>query len=110
MQNIVLSTQNIDELIEDIADAVVKKIQMIILTAQNQDRWFDLNKLIEYDPEKRTKPTFYRYVHNRTIPFHKKGRKLIFLKSEIDDWLKAGRVKTGSEIKNEIDNITFMKG
>jgi len=64
-------------------------------------RWFDLNELIEYDPEKRSKATFYGYIHTRSIPFHKKHKKLIFLKSEIDEWIKNGRRKTNEETSKE---------
>jgi hypothetical protein len=69
----------------------------------SEDRWFDLNELVEYDPEKRTKPTFYGYVGDESIPFHKRGKKLIFLKSEIDAWLRAGRRRTFSETAIEAD-------
>ncbi|MDR1342763.1 MAG: helix-turn-helix domain-containing protein [Prevotellaceae bacterium] len=37
-----------------------------------------------------------RLTYQRSIPYHKKGKKLMFLKSEIDNWLKEGRRKTGS--------------
>ena len=73
------------------------------------DKWFDLNELVQYDPEKRSKPTFYGYVSNRLVPFHKRGKKLIFLKSEIDQWLKAGRVKTDSEIEADADTYLSNK-
>ena len=65
------------------------------------DRWLDLNELIAYDPEKRSKPTFYGYVHEKSVPFHKRGKKITFLKSEIDIWLKSGRKQTKSEIEAE---------
>lgn len=65
------------------------------------DQWFDLDGLVAYDPEKRGKPTFYGYVSRNEIPFHKRGKKLTFLKSEIDEWLKSGRVKTNAEIEAE---------
>lgn len=67
----------------------------------DQDQWFDLNELVGYDPEKRTKPTFYGYISKSQIPHHKRGKKIIFLKSEIDLWLKAGRKKTHTEIQDE---------
>lgn len=67
------------------------------------DHWFDLNGLVLYDPERRTKPTFYGYVSKRIIPFHKRGGKIIFLKSEIDTWLKEGRNKTIAETAKEAD-------
>jgi len=67
------------------------------------DVWFDLNELTIYDPEKRSKATFYGYRSSGSIPYHKKGKKLIFLKSEIDAWLKDGRKKTSSEISLDAD-------
>ncbi len=76
----------------------------------NPDRWFDLNELVDYDPEKRSKPTFYNYVHKGTIPYHKRKKKLIFLKSEIDEWLKSGRVKTNAEIETDADDYLTKKG
>lgn len=75
--------------------------------SQPQDEWMDLDALTQYDPEKRTKTTFYGYVSRREIPFHKKGKKLTFLKSEIDEWIKTGRKKTSSEIESEAH--TYLK-
>jgi predicted DNA-binding transcriptional regulator AlpA len=87
-------------------------IERILLEKSNvpqpqSDRWFDLNELVEYDPEKRTKPTFYGYVGDESIPFHKRGKKLIFLKSEIDAWLRAGRRRTFSETASEA--VEYLK-
>jgi excisionase family DNA binding protein len=84
----------------------LNEIEQLIMEQNNQlytkqEIWFDLEQLVNYDPEKRTKPTFYGYVHSRTIPFHKRGKKLLFLKSEIDTWLKEGRRKTRTEIEND---------
>ncbi|HAQ18431.1 MAG TPA: DNA-binding protein [Prolixibacteraceae bacterium] len=73
------------------------------------DCWFDLNELVEYDPEKRSKATFYGYVHERAIPFHKRGKKITFLKSEIDFWLKSGRRKTFLETAVEADQFLENK-
>ncbi len=65
------------------------------------ESWFDLNELVKYDPEKRTKPTFYGYIHRREIPFHKRLKKVVFLKSEIDSWLMQGKKKTFAETAND---------
>jgi excisionase family DNA binding protein len=51
------------------------------------DRWFDLNELCEYHPDKPSKHTVYGWVNAGIIPVHKGGKKLRFLKSEIDNWL-----------------------
>ena len=68
------------------------------------DVWFDINELCKYHPSKPAKVTVYTWVRERRIPFHKNGKKLTFLKSEIDSWLKQGRQKTVSEIEIESDN------
>ena len=75
------------------------------------DRWMDLNELVTYDPEKRSKPTLYGYIRRGDIPFHKKRKKIIFLKSEIDEWIKNGRQKSNSETSQEAEQyLTNKKG
>lgn len=72
--------------------------------AKEDDKWLNLNDLIEYDPEKRTKATWYSKISKGEVPYHKKGKKVYFLKSEFDEWLKNGRKKTHSEIIAESEN------
>jgi len=86
----------------------VSEIKMLLLEKSNEqptetDRWFDLNELCHYHPDKPTKPTVYGWVHAGTIPVHKSGKKLRFLKSEIDNFLREGRKKTLHEIAAEAD-------
>ena len=76
---------------------------------QQQEQWFNLDELCEYLPDKPVKETVYGWVHKRTIPFNKRGKKLYFLKTEIDVWLKAGRKKTVSETAQEANNYTGKK-
>lgn len=52
-------------------------------------------------------PTLYGYTQRREIPFNKKGKKLIFLRSEILDWIKSGKKKSSEEIVNEAN--TYLK-
>lgn len=73
------------------------------------DQWFDLNELCQYHPDKPSKATVYGWVNAATIPVHKSAKKLRFLKSEIDAWLKQGRKKTFTEAANEADNYLKTK-
>lgn len=73
------------------------------------DRWFDLNELCQYHPDKPTKPTVYAWVNAGTIPVHKGGKKLRFLKSEIDNWLRQGRKKTLAETASEAEHYLKTK-
>jgi excisionase family DNA binding protein len=45
--------------------------------------------------------TIYGLTSRREIPFYKKGKELLFLKSELIEWVKAGRKPTALEIKIE---------
>ena len=72
---------------------------------QESDQWLNLNDLCKYHPDHPAKPTVYAWIGQRSIPYHKKGKKLMFLKSEIDIWLKEGRRKTAAEIRAEADRF-----
>ena len=86
----------------------VGEIKRLLLAKVNNnsletDQWFDLKELCNYLPDKPTKPTVYSWVNNSSIPYHKGAKKLRFLKSEIDNWLKQGRKKTLTELSDEAD-------
>lgn len=80
------------------------------LSPPSEDKWFDLDEVINYLPDKPSRPTIYLKTSNGRIPCHKKGKKLYFLKSEIDAWLKDGRRKTIKETAQEADEFLNKKG
>jgi excisionase family DNA binding protein len=93
----------------------VEKIETLLIArqpeAQESDRWLNLADLCNYHPDRPAKPTVYAWIGQRSIPYHKKGKKLMFLKSEIDAWLKEGRRKTAAEIQAEAQQyVTRKKG
>ena len=44
-------------------------------------------------------PSVYTMVHKRQIPFYKRRQKLYFKRSELLEWIEAGRRKTVSEVE-----------
>lgn len=88
----------------------VQDLKSLVLQLVGQpkdpDLWFNLQELREYIPEHPAQSTIYRWVGERSIPYHKRGRKLYFSKKEIDAWLKTGRHKTDSEMSE--DAISFI--
>jgi len=76
---------------DDIAYIIIDKNRCDFVSSQANkgDQWFNINELCAYHPEKPAKSTVYAWVAAREIPFHKKGKKLLFLKSEIDNWIKG---------------------
>ena len=102
-----LDSEQLNSLIQN---AIRKVISENPQAEQPTDRWFDLNELCIYHPDKPSKPTVYGWVNAGIIPVHKGGKKLRFLKSEIDSWLKQGKRKTFSEIASEADTYLKRKG
>ena len=69
--------------------------------AEPSDRWFNLQELCAYLPDRPARQTVYGWIGRHAIPYHKKGKKLQFLKSEIDAWLKADKRRTAAELHAE---------
>ncbi len=83
-------------------------IERLLLLKSNEqppeaDHWFDLNELCLYLPDKPAKATAYGWVHSGVIPHHKGQKKLRFLRSEIDQWLKTGKRKTIAELASNAE-------
>lgn len=48
-----------------------------------------------------TVPTIYSKVSKRELPYMKQGKRLYFAKSELSQYLKAGKKKTSEELEAE---------
>jgi excisionase family DNA binding protein len=71
--------------------------------SSQEDKWYNLKALCNYHPDSPAKQTVYGWVNKGSIPVHKEGKKLRFLKSEIDEWLKRGKIKTSEDIDSEVE-------
>jgi len=70
------------------------------------EEWLTVDQLASYIHFK--KPTIYGYVSAKRIPHYKRGKILLFLKSEIDHWLLSARQSTKTEIENEV-HASFIR-
>lgn len=82
----------------------VKEVKSLLKTksqvpVEPADRWFNLQELCEYLPDRPAKQTVYGWIGQHIIPYHKKGKKLQFLKSEIDQWLLADQRQTLVQVR-----------
>lgn len=55
-----------------------------------------------------SKQTIYQHVHHRKIPHSKRGRRLFFRRSELNEWIDKGRKKTMPEIDEDVKK--YMQG
>jgi excisionase family DNA binding protein len=49
-----------------------------------------------------SKATLYGYVSRSEIPHMKRSKRLYFTKSDLNNWIKASRKRTLTEIKNDV--------
>ena len=75
------------------------------LNNQNQsvptEQWMNLKELCDYIPSHPAEQTVYGWTSCHIIPFHKRGKRIMFLKSEIDEWLHAGKIKSDKNLEDE---------
>jgi len=110
MNDLLLSPIRLSELELLIQNSVEKAMKNKSIQPEvESDHWFDLNELCIYLPDKPKNSTVYSWVHSGLIPYHKGAKKLRFLKSEIDDWLKTGKQKSKAEIESEADQYLIQK-
>jgi nitrate/TMAO reductase-like tetraheme cytochrome c subunit len=89
---------------------LIEKVESLEKTAQSllnrqkeccSPHWMDVDELCDYIPSHPVKQTVYGWVSDRQIPHHKINKALVFLQSEIDDWMKqCGRTSTENRIKD----------
>jgi excisionase family DNA binding protein len=74
----------------------LKQNSKLLSNNKPDDEWLDVNGAAKH--LKISKNTLYSLTSKRKIPFYKRGKPIFFLKSELDAWLKAGRIDTTEEI------------
>ncbi len=53
--------------------------------------------------------TVRNMMHERAIPYYKRGGKAFFKKSEIEDWMLQERIPTNDEIKSQAATYVALK-
>ena len=56
------------------------------------------------------KQTLYGFTSKNEIPFFKRGKKLYFRKSELEQWLTQGKQKMVTEIQKDAKDYINKKG
>ncbi len=67
----------------------------------NEDRWLSVEQIADYLGINRD--TVYKWIERKDMPSHKVGRLWKFKKTQVDDWIEAGRA--GSEGNNSMDGL-----
>ncbi len=98
----------------ELEELIEKTLKRVLATPpsekSSETEWMNIEELQLYHPDKPQRSTIYSWVHTSQIPVHKSGKKLRFLKSEIDNWLQQGRKKTLVEAALEAERYADLKG
>lgn len=98
-QIIVITPSQLTTLVmEAVTQALQKHHQSLAETQSDPDRWMTVEELSDYLPGKPAKTTLYEKARRRELPSKRMGKRLVFLKSEIDQFLQGKHLKTYSEI------------
>ncbi len=77
--------------------------------ASESPRWMNIDELCAYHPSHPKKQTVYEWVSKKSIPYHKMTKELMFLQSEIDEWLKRGAKKSEDDLMREAREFVLSK-
>ena len=69
--------------------------------APEVQEWLTLEQLMTYIPGSPSIPTLRRWIKQDGLPAQKVKRKLVFLKSGIDEWLRKRSVSSDFEIEQK---------
>ena len=69
----------------------------------------DVKELQKFLPDHPAAPTVYGWIRNGLIPYYKKGKKLSFKRSEIEEWMNSGRQQTEVEIAAAAEDYVNRK-
>ncbi len=74
------------------------KVDKLMPTDKSEEpKWMNVAALIEYLPNHPAEQTVYGWTSARKIPFHKRGKSILFYKAEIDQWLSSGTYRKSQE-------------
>lgn len=99
--------ENLPQKVQEIFDQNQRILELLEKTKISNvtiDQWFSIDEFCQYHPDRPKKSTVYSWVNTNSIPFHKTGKKLRFLKSEIDAWLAQGYHKTYLDVAKSVDS------
>lgn len=85
-------------------DALDKKVSSLshFSTEVKKVEWLNVSELCDYLPSHPREQTVYSWTSSRKIPFHKKGRSIMFDKKEIDAWLEdSDHIKSTEDLDRE---------
>lgn len=77
--------------------------------SKNDDQRMDVTEAQKYIPGHPAVQTIYGWTSNNLIPYHKVGKRIYFVKSELDAWLSKEQHKSQQDLLKEAENFVNNK-
>ncbi len=84
-------------------DALNKNIMSMPAKKEDDNERMDVAEAQKYIPGHPAVQTIYGWTSNGQIPYHKIGKRIYFVKSELDEWLSHGQHKSDSDLQKEAE-------
>lgn len=83
-------------------DALNRKISASVGN-KDDDQRMDVTEAQKYIPGHPAVQTIYGWTSNNMIPYHKVGKRIYFVKSELDAWLSKEQHKSQEDLQKEAE-------
>lgn len=91
-------------------DAINRKIsESVGNNNKNDDQRMDVTETQKYIPGHPAVQTIYGWTSNNMIPYHKIGKRIYFVKSELDAWLSKEQHKSQGDLQREAEEFVNKK-
>lgn len=114
MATTTLSFDAVPSVLADIVqklEVMEQKLDALHLLSEKEtgDTWLSLKDLCNYLPNHPSEQTVYSWTSTRFIPYHKQDKRITFLKSEIDEWLRNGKRKSAADLAHDAQEFVSSK-
>ena len=84
-------------------DAINRKLSASMGNNRDENERMDVTEAQKYIPGHPAVQTIYGWTSNNMIPYHKVGKRIYFLKSELDAWLSKDQHKSKDDLREEAE-------
>jgi excisionase family DNA binding protein len=84
-------------------DAINRKLSASMGNNRDENERMDVTEAQKYIPGHPAVQTIYGWTSNNMIPYHKVGKRIYFLKSELDAWLSKEQHKSKDDLLEEAE-------
>lgn len=99
-----------NKILADKLEALSRKISASLKEdCKEDDQRMDVTEAQKYIPGHPAVQTIYGWTSNNLIPYHKVGKRIYFVKSELDAWLSKEQHKSQQDLLKEAENFVNNK-